>query len=101
MPIYVHRCECGHEQEDFLSISAPAPEHCGKAMEKAPQLAGSAFITKGGNWGPVRACATGPVWKGGGRPKPKTIGKGHGVGGRRKNPTIDRTQLPSKPGSMP
>lgn len=103
MPIYVHRCPiCGVEREDFMSIAAP-PQHCagcGVDMEKAPQPAGMAFRSPNtGAWFGHRSQHQ--AWNGGGRPKPKTIGKGHGVGGHRKNPTIDRTQLIQKPRSMP
>ena len=87
MPIFEFQCACGHQQEDYLSSSAPPPEHCGKAMQKLPSVAGSAFVTKGGNWY-RRTAAQGPVWKGGGRPKPKSIGRGHGLGGRRPPPSI-------------
>lgn len=88
MPIYLERCTvCEHEAEDIRSVSAPAPEHCGAPMVKVPQAAGSAFITKGGNWF-HHAPSSGSVWKGGGRPKPKTISRGHGLGGRRKPPSI-------------
>jgi predicted nucleic acid-binding Zn ribbon protein len=88
MPIYVHGCEeCGKEREDFLSISAPPPDCCGKPMAKRLQPCGMAFLTKNGNWF-NRTAAAGKVYKGGGRPKPRSIGKGHGVGGRRPPPSI-------------
>lgn len=58
-------------------------------MQKLPQVAGSAFVTRAGNWY-NRTAATGMVYQGGGRPKPKVIGKGHGVGGRRPNPSVKR-----------
>lgn len=35
MPVYDFACaECGKEREDLLSVSAPNPECCGKAMRK-------------------------------------------------------------------
>jgi predicted nucleic acid-binding Zn ribbon protein len=91
VPIFVFACakDCGEERETIQSGSAPAPEHCGAPMKKIPQLAGSAFVTKGGNWF-HRSTTTGPVYKGGGHAKPKVIGVGHGVGGKRRNPTMLR-----------
>jgi predicted nucleic acid-binding Zn ribbon protein len=88
MPIYVHGCgTCGKEREDFLSISDPPPACCGAPMKKLLQACGMAFVTKSGNWF-NRTAAAGPVYTGGGRPKPRTIGNGHGIGGRRPKPSI-------------
>lgn len=89
MPIYCHRCiTCEAEQEDFMSLSAPAPEHCGQPMAKVPQPAGMALLTRNGNW--TGHSMPGKQWVGGGRPRPKTIGRGHGLGGKRKNPTMKK-----------
>lgn len=97
IPIYRDHCiKCGHEAEDIRSVSAPAPLHCGEPMQKVPQAAGSAFVTKAGNWY-RRTAASGTVWKGGGRPKPKVIGKGHGLGGRRPPPSIKRAIAEGNP----
>lgn len=88
MPIYVDHCAmCGIEQEDIRSLSAAAPLHCGEPMRKTPQAAGSAFVTRGGNWF-KHTPAAGSAWKGGGRPRPKVISRGAGLGGRRKPPSI-------------
>lgn len=88
MPIYVDFCgKCEREAEDIRSISAPAPECCGEPMRKLPALASMNFRTANGNtynWNG----GVGRIYQHGGRPKPKTIGTGHGVGGRRKNPSI-------------
>jgi hypothetical protein len=90
MPIYVDFCEtCEREQEDIRSISAPAPECCGAPMRKLPARAAMAFVTKGGNvynWNG----GVGRIYQHGGKPKPRVIGTGHGVGGRRPNPSIRR-----------
>jgi hypothetical protein len=91
MPIYVDRCEaCGNEAEDIRSLSAPAPEHCGQPTVRVPQPAGMAYLSKNGVW--FGHSMPGKKWVGAGRPKPKTIGKGHGLGGRRPNPSI-RNQI--------
>ena len=88
MPIYLDRCTvCGAEKEEIRSIHAAPPIHCGQLTVRVPQPAGCAFITAGGNWY-NRTPAAGRVYKAGGRAKPKTIGKGHGLGGRRKNPSF-------------
>jgi hypothetical protein len=101
MPLYVHGCEaCGKEREDFMSLSAPAPECCGAPMKKQPQPAGMAYLSKNGVW--LGHSMPGKQWIGGGRPKPKTIGKGHGLGGRRPPPSVrkaiaDGNQVGGKP----
>lgn len=88
MPIYQDACaKCGREQEDIRSMSAPAPECCGEPMAKVPARASMAFVTRGGNlynWNG----GVGRIYQHGGKPKPTVIGKGHGVGGRRPNPSI-------------
>jgi hypothetical protein len=56
-------------------------------MVKVPCVAESVTVTKGGNWlykGPSR------IWKAAGRPKPKTISRGNGLGGRRPPPSIKK-----------
>lgn len=89
MPIYVYRCEkCETKQEGFFNLSEPVPNHCEQPMVKLLQPALIAFQTAGGNM--YRHSVRDPKWVGAGRPKPKVIGKKHGLGGRRKNPTMQR-----------
>lgn len=91
MPIYVHRCSvegCSHQQEDFMSLNAPPPEHCGAPMVKVLQPSLFAYQTRNGNL--YNFSVRDKKWVGGGRPKPKVIGRGHGMGGRRKPPTMER-----------
>lgn len=87
MPIYVFECgKCGHSEEGFYSSTAVArPQHCKTAMHKVPSIVGSAFITKGGNWFKFNG-ASGPMLKG--NRKPKVIGTGHGLGGRKPKPSL-------------
>ena len=92
MPIYSFRCNaCDAERDEYRSLSdrdLPADCPCGGTMRQVPAVCGMAFITKGGNWMSITP-ATGHVTKGNRRPR--TIGNGHGLGGRRKNPTLRKT----------
>lgn len=84
MPIYCDFCEqCGHEQEEFRSISAPQPEHCGRPMVRQLGTFVNAKTTRGGN---LIFDVSNSKWKG--SRKPKTISRGNGLGGRRKPPSM-------------
>jgi putative FmdB family regulatory protein len=82
MPIFEFQCEkCGAQTEEiFTTTGVSTPAHCGTKMKKIPSIVGNAMVTKGGNWFRFNG-AHGPVEKG--NNKPKTVGKGHGVGGSR------------------
>lgn len=36
MPVYPYRCDCGHSQDEYRSMSERdnAPDHCGKPMKR-------------------------------------------------------------------
>lgn len=84
MPLYEDRCDaCGHTQEELRSATAPDPEHCGKPMSR---LFGSFSVAHTSRNGKLIFGVQNSKWKG--NRKPKTIGRGHGLGGRRKPPTM-------------
>jgi len=88
-PVYEYLCDsCGKKLEDYRPVrecDAQGPVCCGAPSRRILSLAGMALLTKGGNWSHVTPAA-GMVTKG--NRKPKTIGRGHGLGGRRPPPTI-------------
>jgi len=87
MPLYEDLCTaCGHLQEEIRRVSDPAPTHCGQPMERQLGTAMLGHRTRGGN--DIYSAATSTTTKG--NRKPKTIGRGHGLGGRRKNPSMSQ-----------
>lgn len=87
MPIYEYLCEaCGEQTEEiFTSVKVVTPTHCDQPMKRLVSGASFAFKTRGGNLIGFSG-SHGPVSKG--NKRPKEIGRGHGVGGRRKPPTL-------------
>lgn len=83
-PLYEDRCtSCGHTQEELRSASAPQPEHCGQPMQRVFGFFVTATTTRNGK---LVFGVQNSRWKG--NRKPKTIGRGHGLGGKRKPPTM-------------
>jgi predicted nucleic acid-binding Zn ribbon protein len=101
MPMYNYECsaEPAHRYEQFESLSAHEVTKaagfrcatCGAPAAQTPQVASSAFVTKGGNLYRFTG-ANGPVTRG--NKKPVTVTRGKGLGGRRRNPIINREPKP-------
>lgn len=86
MPIYEYQCtKCGEKTEEIITTSnVAAPVHCGEVMQRLASASSFAFRTKGGNL----VGFSGSHGSAKGNKRPREIGRGHGVGGRRKPPTM-------------
>jgi hypothetical protein len=83
VPLYTLYCpSCRASRDEVRPVAErnmPTPCTCGADMQRQPELIGViAHNTKGGHL--MHSTTTGSTWKG--NRKPKTIGKGHGLGGR-------------------
>jgi putative FmdB family regulatory protein len=92
MPLYSFTCDvCGQKEDDLRPVhrrNEPIYCHCGNRMERQLTVPSAvAIVTAGGNL--IHSVTTSSTWKGNRRPK--TIGRGHGLGGRRPPPTMAKT----------
>lgn len=91
MPIYGFKCpDCSSSRDVVCSVAERdglrSCQSCGAPMQRMPGASAMNFRTLGGNT--YRWTLPGETHNN--YKKPKSIGRGHGVGGRRKNPTIQR-----------